>query len=390
MLADPRSRALVDNFAGQWLYLRNLRDHQPGARRVSRTSTTTCAPRCAREVELFFDSVIREDRSVMDLMTAPDTFVNERLARHYGIPNIYGDHFRRVTLAHDERRGLLGKGAILLVTSLATRTSPVVRGKWILENIVGTPPPPPPPNVPALDETRGRAARRRRCASGWRLHRKNAPCSGCHRVMDPIGFALENFDAVGRWRTSDEGAADRRERPLMDGSAVSGPASLRDALARNPEVFVRTMTEKLMTYALGRGLERADMPAVRGVTRSAAAGGYRFSRSCSASSRACRFRCEIEQADQQPRTPRPALRERSREQHVHHEECRCRDGRFCEGAGATLALPCARRDAAGADGRVSARRGAGDAVGFLYVPHGVILDRFTPRTEGATSSSSRS
>ena len=209
-----------------------------------------------REVELLVDSVIHDNRSVVDLMTAPDTFVNERLARHYGIPNIYGDHFRRITLANDERRGLLGKGAILLVTSLATRTSPVVRGKWILENIVGTPPQPPPPNIPTLDETpvgpQATTLRER-----MELHRRNPPCSGCHRVMDPIGFALENYDAIGRWRATDEGAAVDASGRLMDGSdgQRSGVAARR--ARRNPEVFVRTMTEKLMTYALGRGLDAA-------------------------------------------------------------------------------------------------------------------------------------
>jgi hypothetical protein len=275
LLADPRSRALVDNFAGQWLYLRNLGNINPAPGEFPDFDDNLRAA-MRREVELLVDSVIHDNRSVVDLMTAPDTFVNERLARHYGIPNVYGDHFRRITLANDERRGLLGKGAILLVTSLATRTSPVVRGKWILENIVGTPPQPPPPNIPTLDETpvgpQATTLRER-----MELHRKNPPCSGCHRVMDPIGFALENYDAIGRWRATDEGAAVDASGRLMDGSDISGPASLRDALVRNPEVFVRTMTEKLMTYALGRGLDAADMPAVRAVTRSAAADGYRFS-----------------------------------------------------------------------------------------------------------------
>jgi hypothetical protein len=229
-----------------------------------------------REVELLFDSVIHEDRSVLDLMTARDTFVNERLARHYGIPNVYGDWFRRVNVTQDERRGLLGKGAILFVTSLATRTSPVVRGKWVLENILGTPPPPPPPNVPALDETIGgpvvKTVRDR-----MEVHRRNPPCAGCHRLMDPIGFALENYDALGRWRTTDGGVTIDGTGRLMNGVQVDGPAALRDALIRNPDVFVRTMSEKLMVYALGRGLEPSDMPAVRVVTRSAAQQGYRFS-----------------------------------------------------------------------------------------------------------------
>jgi hypothetical protein len=275
MLADPRSHALIDNFAAQWLYLRNLANIAPAPGEFPDFDDNLRSA-MRREVELLLDSVIHDDRSVVDLMTARDTWVNERLARHYGIPNVYGDHFRRVTLEDDERRGLLGKGAILLVTSLATRTSPVVRGKWILENIVGTPPQPPPPNIPTLDETpvgpQAKTLRER-----MELHRKNPPCSGCHRVMDPIGFALENYDAIGRWRTKDHGEAVDASGRLMDGSDVNGPASLREALVRNPEVFVRTMTEKLMTYALGRGLEPVDMPALRAVTRSAAADDYRFS-----------------------------------------------------------------------------------------------------------------
>ena len=275
MLKDSRSGALVDNFASQWLYLRNLRTINPAPGEFPDFDHNLRAA-MAREVELFFDSIVREDRSVMDLLTASDTFVNERLARHYGIPHIYGDHFRRVTLEGEQRRGLLGKGAILLVTSLATRTSPVLRGKWILENIVGTPPPPPPPNVPALEEADTGAASKP-LRERMEAHRKNAPCSGCHRMMDPIGFALENYDAVGHWRTIDGSSAINASGTLFDGSPISGPATLREALAKDPEVFVRTLTEKMMTYALGRGLSAHDMPAVRTVTRSAASNGYRFS-----------------------------------------------------------------------------------------------------------------
>jgi mono/diheme cytochrome c family protein len=275
MVMDPRSRALVDNFAGQWLYLRNLRNINPAPTEFPDFDHNLRLA-MLREMEMFFGSIIHEDRSVMDLMTANDTFVNERLARHYGIPNIYGGHFRRVTLVEDERRGLLGKGAILLVTSLATRTSPVVRGKWILENIVGTPPPPPLPNVPALDENmvgeRPRALRER-----METHRRNPVCASCHRLMDPIGFALENYDAVGQWRTNDDGAPIDAAGQLMDGSKVDGPVTLRQALTRNPEVFVRTMTEKMMIYALGRGLNAHDMASVRSITRSAARNNYRFS-----------------------------------------------------------------------------------------------------------------
>ena len=275
MLADPRSKALVDNFASQWLYLRNLRTINPAPDEFP-DFDDNLRQAMRKEVELLFESVIREDRSVVDLMTARDTFLNERLAQHYGIPGIRGSHFRRVELPQDERRGLLGKGAILLVTSLATRTSPVVRGKWVLENIVGTPPPPPPPNVPALDEvvpgTRPRSLRER-----TETHRRAPTCAACHQVMDPVGFALEPFDAVGQWRVKDGGAAIDSKGVLMDGASVDGPASLRDALVRNPEIFVTTMTEKLLIYALGRGLQPADHAAVRRIVTAARSSNYRFS-----------------------------------------------------------------------------------------------------------------
>jgi hypothetical protein len=275
MLADPRSRALIDNFAGQWLYLRNLRGHVPDQTEFPDFDHTLRAA-MLREMELFFDSIIREDRSVLDLMTADYTFVNERLARHYRIPNVYGSHFRRVTLEQDERRGLFGKGAILALTSYATRTSPVVRGKWILENVVGTPPPPPPPDVPALEENSpGRKPRSMR--ERLEEHRSNPVCAQCHRLMDPIGFALETFDAVGAARSRESGSAIDGSGQLANGVKVSGPASLREALVRDPDIFVTTMSEKLLTYALGRGLVAADMPTVRTIVRSAAASNYRFS-----------------------------------------------------------------------------------------------------------------
>ena len=275
MLADPRSSAFVSNFAGQWLHLRNLRSIIPNSDQFP-DFDDNLRQSFQREAELFFDSVLRENRSALDLMTARDTFLNERLAQHYGIPGIRGSHFRRVELPQDERRGLLGKGAILLVTSLATRTSPVARGKWVLENIVGTPPPPPPPNVPALDEvvpgTRPRSLRER-----TETHRRAPTCAACHQVMDPVGFALEPFDAVGQWRVKDGGAAIDSKGVLMDGAPVEGPASLRDALVRNPEIFVTTMTEKLLVYALGRGLQPADHAAVRRIVTAARSSNYRFS-----------------------------------------------------------------------------------------------------------------
>jgi hypothetical protein len=275
MLADRRARSLVDNFAGQWLYLRNLRNINPDVREFPdfddnlRTAMRT-------EVEMLFETIVNEDRNVMDLMTADYTFINERLAKHYGIPRIYGDHYRRITLADEERHGLLGKGAILMVTSYATRTSPVIRGRWILENIIGTPPHPPPPDVPALeDNVAGQKPKTLR--QRLEVHREKAVCASCHRTMDPIGFALEPFDAVGQRRTNDLGSPIDASGQLMDGTTVTGPSTLRRALSRNPEVFVRTMTEKMLTYALGRGLSTADMAGVRKITRAASAQNYRFS-----------------------------------------------------------------------------------------------------------------
>jgi hypothetical protein len=229
-----------------------------------------------RETELFFESVVREDRDVMDLITASYTFVNERLAKHYNIPNVYGSQFRRVTLANDARRGLLGQGSILSVTSVPTRTSPVIRGKWVLENLMGTPPPAPPPNVPALkDQAQGG-----KILSVRQLleeHRKNAPCSTCHAVMDPLGFALENFNAVGEYRTKDASGTIDASGQLADGSKIDGVVGLREALLKHPKYFVGTLTEKMLTYALGRPLEYYDMPVVRGIVASAGRNDYRFS-----------------------------------------------------------------------------------------------------------------
>ncbi len=275
MLADPKAEAITKNFAGQWLELRNLKTFQPNSDEFP-DFDDNLRQAFQREVELFFDSVIREDRNVLDLMTADDTFVNERLAKHYGIPGVYGSQFRRVTLTDDARRGLLGKGAILAVTSHATRTSPVVRGKWILENVLGIPPAPPPPNVPSLKENDGRSAPKT-MREQMALHRADPVCASCHKVMDPIGFALENFDAVGEWRTREPGGPIDASGTLADGTKVDGVASLRAALVSRPDVFVSTLTEKLLTYALGRGLDVYDMPAVRRITHDAAAKGDTFS-----------------------------------------------------------------------------------------------------------------
>jgi mono/diheme cytochrome c family protein len=276
MLADERSQALATNFAAQWLYLRNLR----GMTRDFATFPNfddNLRQGFERETELFFESIVHEDRSVLDLLRANYTFVNERLAKHYGIPDVFGSEFRRVTLAGDERRGLLGQGSVLAVTSYATRTSPVLRGKWLLENILGTPVPPPPPGVPALEENhtglRPRSVRER-----MEEHRKNPACSGCHNIMDPLGFSLENFDAVGAWRSrSESGAPIDASGKLVDGTTVDGPVSLRNALLARSGSFTQTLTEKLMTYAIGRGVEYYDMPAVRSIVRAAASTDYPFS-----------------------------------------------------------------------------------------------------------------
>jgi len=277
MLADDRSEALVKNFAGQWLLLRNLPNVQPDPNEFPNFDDNL-RQAFRRETEMFFESVMREDRSVLDLLNADYTFVNERLAKHYGIPGIYGSQFRRVKLTGEvgeERRGLLGQGSILTVTSEANRTSPVKRGKFILENIFGTPPPSPPPNVPPLKENDGAQAMSVRAR--MELHRKNPPCAGCHAVMDPLGFSLENFDGIGEWRTKEPGGAVDPSGQLADGTKVDGPVALRNAIMKHPEQFVRTLTEKLMTYGLGRGLEYYDMPTVRGIARDASRNDYRFS-----------------------------------------------------------------------------------------------------------------
>jgi hypothetical protein len=274
MLADPRAQALTDNFAGQWLQTRNLRNTTPDKNDFP-DFDDNLRQAFERELDLFVGSIISEDRSVLDLMTADYTFVNERLAKHYRIPNVYGPDFRRVALKQDARRGLLGKGGVLTLTSHADRTSPVVRGKWILDNLLGNPPPPAPAVVPPFpDEVPGVPTTVR---ARMEKHRSNPACAGCHRVMDPLGLALENFDAVGAWRTRESGIPIDASGVLTDGTKIDGVAALRDALLKRPEVLVGTMTEKLMTYALGRTLEHQDMPAVRAIVRSSARDDYRFS-----------------------------------------------------------------------------------------------------------------
>jgi mono/diheme cytochrome c family protein len=275
MLADPKAEALVTNFAGQWLHLRNVPNVLPNSD-LFPDFDDNLRQSMRRETELFFESVIHEDRGVLDLLTADYTFVNERLARHYGIPDIYGSRFRRVAIADDARRGLLGQASILAVTSHAERTSPVVRGKFVLENILGNPVPPPPPDVPALKETAA-GEKPKTMREQMAEHRANPACATCHKVMDPIGFALENFDAVGAWRTREAGGAIDASGALADGTPVDGVVTLREALVRRPDRFASTLTEKLLTYGLGRGLDYYDMPVVRAIVRDAARGDYRFS-----------------------------------------------------------------------------------------------------------------
>ncbi|MES1260905.1 MAG: DUF1592 domain-containing protein [Acidobacteriota bacterium] len=276
MLADTRSGAMVNNFAEQWIYLRNLASSNPDARMFP-DFDDNLRQAFRRETEMFFESVMREDRNVLDLLRANYTFVNERLAKHYGIPNIYGSRFRRVTFGPDGHRGgLLGQGSILTVTSYANRTSPVIRGKWILTNILGTPPPPPPPNVPPLKdaaETGRILTMRERMAE----HRANPACAGCHKLMDPVGFSLENFDAVGRYRSAENGIPVDAAGGLPDGRSFNGEEGLKQALLARPELFVSTTTEKMLTYALGRGVEDFDAPAVRKIVQDARGRDYRFS-----------------------------------------------------------------------------------------------------------------
>ena len=274
MLGDPRSAALVDNFAVQWLLVRNL-----GAARPTPSEfpdfDDNLRQAFARETTLFVESIVREDRSVVDLLDADYTFVNERLARHYGIPNVYGDRFRRVDVGDENRRGLLGHGSVLTVTSYPNRTSPVLRGKWVLDNILGAPPPPPPPDVPDLEENPVGAVLPMR--ERMEHHRRNAICASCHARMDPLGLALENFDATGRWRTTEGGNRIDASAELDDGTSFAGPAGLRTVLLRRPEQFAETVTAKLLTFALGRGLEHYDAPAIRSILRRAEPRGYAFS-----------------------------------------------------------------------------------------------------------------
>jgi hypothetical protein len=276
LLADPRARtSLVDNFFAEWLQTRNVRLLNPESTKFPWFDDNL---RFAfkKEIDLFLDAQLKEDRGVGDLLTSNETFLNEQLARHYGISGVYGTHFRRVTLTDENRFGLLGKAAVLAVTSYTTRTSPTIRGKWLLQNMLAAPVPAPPPNIPALEASspEGKVLSVREMLE---THRANPVCASCHARMDPLGFSLENFDAIGQWRTTDAGKIIDASGVLLDGTKVEGPAALRRALVAQKEQFVRAVTEKLLTYTLGRGIEYYDAPAVRGIVRRAAADDYRWS-----------------------------------------------------------------------------------------------------------------
>jgi mono/diheme cytochrome c family protein len=277
MLADARAKSLVTNFAGQWLFLRNLQKVIPD-KKVFPYFDENLRVALQRETELLFESIVREDRSALDLLNADYTFLNERLARHYGIPNIYGSHFRRVPVTDENRKGLLGQGSILTVTSYAHRTSPTLRGKWLLESLLGAPPPPPPPNVPSLQEE-GEHVKVLTMRQRMEQHRTNPVCASCHAQMDPLGFALENFDALGVWRSTSGTAGTPIDASgvLPDGTKFTGPSELRQILLSRHDQFMHVVIEKLLTYALGRGVEYYDMPAVRKIAEDAAPANYRWS-----------------------------------------------------------------------------------------------------------------
>jgi hypothetical protein len=277
MFADPRTRkSLVDNFFSAWLQTRNVWLLNPDSTKFPwfddnlRSAFVT-------ETELFLDDQLRGDHSILDLLTSNETFLNEQLARHYGISGIYGSHFRRVTLTDENRFGLLGKSSVLAVTSYTTRTSPTIRGKWLLENILAAPPPAPPANVPSLDESAGKNGKQRTVREMLEAHRANPTCAGCHARMDPLGFSLENFDAIGQWRATDGGNPIDASGVLLDGTRVNGPRALQQALLARKTQFAKAVTEKLLTYMLGRGLEYYDAPTVRAIERAAAADNYRWS-----------------------------------------------------------------------------------------------------------------
>ena len=277
MMADSRSESLVTNFAAQWLFLRDVEVKQPDLF-LFRDFDEGLRRSFERETELFLDSILRENRSVKELLTANYTFLNERLAEHYGIPNIKGSEFRRITLPEGSHRGgLLSQGSVLTLTSYSTRTSPVLRGKYVLENLLASPPPPPPPNVPSLKTEGNKSGEELSLREAMVQHRAQPACANCHARMDPIGFAMENFDAVGKWRDQDAGKPIDVSSKLTDGSIVDGVAGVRNLVLGNPERFAGAVTEKLLMYATGRNVQYFDAPAIRRIVREAAANDYKFS-----------------------------------------------------------------------------------------------------------------
>jgi hypothetical protein len=277
MLKDPRSDALTTRFASQWLRLQDLDKVRPDAF-LFPDYDQQLADAMTKETQLFFSDIVKNDHSVLDLLTADYTFVNERLAQHYGIPNVSGSEFRRVSYPDDSRRGLLGQVSILVETSQANRTSPVLRGKWVMEVLIGMPPPPPPPNVPALDDTQdAKDGHQLTTRERMEIHRANPTCNACHQYMDPIGLSLDNFDVTGKWRYRENGVVLDTKGKMYDGTPLAAPADLRKALVARPTPMMRSFAENLMAYATGRRMEDADQPAIRAITRDAESHGYRFS-----------------------------------------------------------------------------------------------------------------
>ncbi len=277
MLADPRADALGTRFAAQWLRLQDIDKVHPDPNFYPNYDDNLAGD-MRRETELFFNSLVREDRSLLDLFRATFTYVNERLAQHYGFPGVSGNDFRRVEYPDDTRRGVLGQGSVLVQTSLANRTSPVLRGKWVMEVLIGTPPPPPPPDVPALEQTAdAKDGKMLTTRERMEMHRSNPTCNACHRFMDPIGLALDNFDVTGKWRTRENGTPLDTKGDFYDGTPVTTPAELTRALMKRPVPLVRTFTENLLAYALGRRAEYFDQPAIRAIAKAAEANDYRMS-----------------------------------------------------------------------------------------------------------------
>ena len=367
MLADVRSEALIKNFAGQWLYLRNVPDKVTDGG-VFPDFEGSLRGAFLRETEMFFDSILRNEHvSVLELLRARYTFLNQQLAQYYGITNVYGRNFRRVDLTDDVRiGGLLGQGSFLLATSYPTRTAPTVRGKWIMSTLLGIPPPEPPPNIPALPENSAGQAVSNASSVRARLerHRASPNCAGCHKLMDPLGLALENFDAIGRWRTkAEDGTPVDPSTELFDGATVNGPAAVRDALLKHPESIVRTTTERLLTYALGRGTEDYDYPAIRKIVKDAGNANASFTNIIVGIASSVPFqmrRCSI-----------------------MITKWRCPGGQFLRGLGATIALPLLDAMVPALTPLVKAAGNPVRRLGFFYFPNGKVDDnRWTPASEG--------